>query len=218
MSETPRTDELFAKRHALDAFAPWTLCMAMEIELKDAYERLAASDQKWERRLIAALGGHADSKLWGDDGLIAATWRCVKGYEKIEKELAEAKAEAEKWEKLHDQDTEHLASLQKRDNYGPTETLNETAMRLSCEIAEAKESWRFSSICRELKHQRDTLAEALLPLLAMTVAMLKNDTKTLHSEITITDKKTGNQTSMKAIELIENADAAYRSLKGGSHE
>jgi hypothetical protein len=91
MSATPRTDEAWAKRHALDAVAPWSLCMAMEIELKDAYERLAASDQKWERRLIAALGGHADSKLWGDDGLIAATWRCVEGYEKMEKELAEAR-------------------------------------------------------------------------------------------------------------------------------
>lgn len=62
--------------------------MAMEIELNEA-------DQKWERRLIAALGGHADSKLWGDDGLIAATWRCVEGYEKMEKELAEARDQLE---------------------------------------------------------------------------------------------------------------------------
>jgi uncharacterized coiled-coil DUF342 family protein len=54
----------------------------------------------------------------------------------LERELAEAKAEAEKWEKLHDQDTEHLASLQKRDNYGPTETLNQTAVRLSRELDE----------------------------------------------------------------------------------
>jgi hypothetical protein len=52
---------------------------------------LAEADQKWERRLIAALGGHADSKLWGDDGLIAATWRCVEGYEKMEKDLSEAR-------------------------------------------------------------------------------------------------------------------------------
>lgn len=144
----------------------------------------------------------------------------------LERELAEAKAEAGKWEKLHDADTAHLVSKQKRDNYGPTETLNETAMRLSRELAEARKM-----ICEmeggvretgfelyEARNQRDMLAEALLPLLAMTVAMLKNDTKTLHSEIAITDKKTGNQTSMKAIEVIENADAAYRSLKGGSDE
>lgn len=145
---------------------------AAKAAIKVLQRELAEADQKWERRLIAALGGHADSKLWGDDGLIAATWRCVEGYEKMEKELAEArdqlegagklmgacdalvrqlaeaKSEAEKWEKLHDQDTEHLASLQKRDNYGPTETLNQTAMRLSGELAEARK-------------QRDTLAEAL---------------------------------------------------------
>jgi hypothetical protein len=52
------------------------------------------------------------------------------------RELSTAKAEAEKWEKLHDQDTEHLVSLQKRDNYGPTETLNQTAVRLSRELDE----------------------------------------------------------------------------------
>jgi hypothetical protein len=147
--------------------------------IRNLQDELAEADQKWERRLIAALGGHADSKLWGDDGLIAATWRCVEGYEKMEKELAEAKAYEES----------RLKSTQ----------------------------FNFQRY-QEAAKQRDTLAEALLPLLAMTVAMLKNDTKTLHSEITITDKKTGNQTSMKAIEVIENADAAYRSLKGGSDE
>lgn len=72
----------------------------------------------------------------------------AKRIEQLERELAEAKAEADKWEKLHDQDTEHLASLQKRDNYGPTETLSETAMRLSRELAEAQK-------------QRDMLAEAI---------------------------------------------------------
>jgi hypothetical protein len=164
MSATPRTDEAWAKRFDYHDISPWSLCMKLEIEL-------AETDQKWERRLIVALGGHVDSKLWGDDGLIAATWRCVEGYEKMEKELAEArdqlegagklmgacdalvrqlaeaKSEAEKWEKLHDQDTEHLASLQQRDNYGPTETLNETAIRLAGELAEARK-------------QRDALAEA----------------------------------------------------------
>jgi hypothetical protein len=62
---------------------------AAKAAIKVLQRELAEADQKWERRLIAALGGHADSKLWGDDGLIAATWRCVEGYEKMEKELAE---------------------------------------------------------------------------------------------------------------------------------
>lgn len=152
---------------------------AAKAAIKVLQRELAEADHKWERRLIAALGGHADSKLWGDDGLIAATWRCVEGYEKMEKELAEAREDAANQRRLAD------LALAHRD---------------------------------VIIEQRDTLAEALLPLLAMTVAMLKNDTETLHSEITITDKKTGNQTSMKAIEVIENADAAYRSLKGGSND
>ncbi len=63
----------------------------------------------------------------------------AKRIEQLERELAEAKAEAEKWEKLYDQDTEHLASLQMLDNYGPAETLNETAMRLSRELVEARQ-------------------------------------------------------------------------------
>ena len=103
----------------------------------------------------------------------------------LKRELAETKVEAEKWEKLYDQDTEHLASLQKRDNYGPTETLNETAMRLSRELAEARQelnewktlqSWggtpqivdefikgQQSRIhaAQDAEKQRDVLAEAL---------------------------------------------------------
>ena len=81
----------------------------------------------------------------------------------IERELAEAK----KWEKLYDQDTDHLLSLQKRDNYGPTETLNETAMRLSRELTEAQTTLQFAkkeyhALFREfsiLVKQRDTLAK-----------------------------------------------------------
>jgi chromosome segregation ATPase len=69
------------------------------------------------------------------------------------RELATAKAEAEKWEKLHDQDTEHLASLQKRDNYGPMETLNETAMRLSRELAEARMT--IDDVCRVIAKEHE---------------------------------------------------------------
>ncbi len=87
----------------------------------------------------------------------------------LERELAETKPEAEKWEKLHDQDTEHLASLQKRDNYGPTETLNETAMRLSLQLGEARDENKkliadmilHERMSSKFQDERDTLAEAL---------------------------------------------------------
>ena len=86
---------------------------------------------------------------------------------KLEHELSEAKEEAKKWEKLYDQDTEHLLSLQKHDNYGPTETLNETAMRLSRELTEAQTTLQFAkqeyhALFREfsiLVKQRDMLAK-----------------------------------------------------------
>ena len=86
---------------------------------------------------------------------------------KLEHELSEAKEEAKKWEKLYDQDTEHLLSLQKHDNYGPTETLNETAMRLSRELTEAQTTLQFAkqeyhALFREfsiLVKQRDTLVK-----------------------------------------------------------
>jgi predicted RNase H-like nuclease (RuvC/YqgF family) len=87
----------------------------------------------------------------------------------LERELTESKSEAGKWEKLHDQDTEHLVSLQKRDNYGPTETLNQTAMRLSRELAEARK-------------QRDMLAEACR-LLMKIIGPLENPAWATDDEI-----------------------------------
>jgi hypothetical protein len=126
MSATPRTDEAWAKRFDYHDISPWSLCMKLEIELAEA-------DQKWERRLIAALGGHADSKLWGDDGLIAATWRCVKGYEKMEKQLAEARMTID-----------DVCCVIAKEHEGP----RLAAMRIVDELSEARK-------------QRDTLAEAL---------------------------------------------------------
>jgi len=67
------------------------------------------------------------------------------------RELAAAKAEAEKWERLHDADTAHLVSEQQRDNYGPTETLNETAIRLSRERIDC--CMEAERVIRELKRE-----------------------------------------------------------------
>lgn len=69
----------------------------------------------------------------------------------LERELAAAKAEAKKWEKLHDADTAHLVSKQQRDNNGPTETLNETAIRLSRERIDC--CMEAERVIRELKRE-----------------------------------------------------------------
>jgi len=57
---------------------------------------------------------------------------------KLERERNEALEEARKWERLHDEDTDHLSFLQARDSMGPTETLNETAKRVQRERDEAR--------------------------------------------------------------------------------
>ena len=43
-----------------------------------------------EERLRVELGGHPDSKLWGDTGLIAATMRCVNALEGVTEQRDEA--------------------------------------------------------------------------------------------------------------------------------
>jgi hypothetical protein len=77
-------------------------------------------------------------------------------------------------------------------------------------------------LCRELERelnavteQRDTLAEALELLLSISCAILKNDKKTLLSIATITDKKSGEQTSVIVIDALEAADAALATVQGG---
>jgi hypothetical protein len=94
----------------------------------------------------------------------------------LRRELKEARSESEKWEKLHDEDTDHLTSIQQRDNYGPTETLNEAATRLSRDLSEARRERDSALRCEQdqitlrkvnianmekYKEQRDRLVEAI---------------------------------------------------------
>lgn len=139
------------------------------------------------------------------------------------RELAAAKAEAEKWEKLHDQDTEHLASLQKRDNYGPTETLNETAMRLSRELAEARKmigdmegGVRETGFeLYEARKQRDTLAEALDLSLSILIALMDENESAYDLVVTTTNKSTGEENKMSIRNALEKSIAALAAVKGG---
>jgi hypothetical protein len=96
----------------------------------------------------------------------------------LERELAEAKKEARKWEKLYDQDTEHLLSLQKRDNYGPIESLNEAAIRLSAELAEAR---RLNAQFLRERGEAEGDAEALTNELAEAQTTLQFAKKEYHA-------------------------------------
>ena len=79
--------------------------------------------------------------------------------------------------------------------------------RLECELAEAKESWRFSSICRELKHQRDTLAEAL--------EMSRNK---LLEVLDDTEKEQVSFAGDDFHETLKVCEQALAAVKGGSHD
>jgi hypothetical protein len=116
--------------------------------------------------------------------------------------MAKTKAEAEKWEKLHDQDTEHLVALQKHDNYGPTETLNQTAVRLSRELAEARK-------------QRDALAEALELSMGILAGLIDLNEDLYDLVVTATNKETGEENKMSVRKALENSIAILTAVKGG---
>jgi hypothetical protein len=59
--------------------------------MNDKYKEPHGSKQRVEEQIRIALDGHPDSQLWGENGLLAATMRCVYGYEKLERERDEAR-------------------------------------------------------------------------------------------------------------------------------
>jgi hypothetical protein len=60
-------------------------------DTESAWEAWQAARGQLEDQLRIALDGHSDSQLWGENGLLAATMRCVYGYEKLERERDEAR-------------------------------------------------------------------------------------------------------------------------------
>ena len=101
--------------------------------------------------------------------------------------------------------------------------MNMETPRTDKAIKESNGQWSYAlaDTCKQLerelaetRQQRDTLAEALKLLLSISYAILKNDKKTLSSIATITDKKSGEQTSVSVIDALESADAALAAVKG----
>jgi hypothetical protein len=78
-SKTPRTDA--DERMAWDSeyMVPPETARELERELTAMTEQR----DNFEERLRVELGGHPDSELWGDAGLIAATMRCVDALNEI---------------------------------------------------------------------------------------------------------------------------------------
>ena len=66
----------------------------LQRERDEAREQLA----EIEAKMRGELGGHPDSELWGDAGLIAATMRCVDALDEVTEQRDEARAENIGWQ------------------------------------------------------------------------------------------------------------------------
>jgi len=76
----------------------------------------------FEERLRVELGGHPDSELWGDAGLIAATMRCVDALDEVTEQRDAARRLAEKYRNLSCQDQDEAdATKLPWENNQPTE-------------------------------------------------------------------------------------------------
>ena len=72
---TPETDAITGSADVWNAFEEEIIALARKLERErdEAREQLAEIEDK----MRVELGGHPNSKLWGEAGLIAATMRCV---------------------------------------------------------------------------------------------------------------------------------------------
>lgn len=76
-------------------------CLKMVSMIK--YTEPRGSKERVEEQLRIALDGHTESELWGEHGLIAATMRCVYGYEQLDRNCDEARKLAEQYRDAYGQ-------------------------------------------------------------------------------------------------------------------
>lgn len=68
----------------------------LERQRDEARRQLAEIEDKVREE----LGGHPDSELWGEAGLIAATMRCVDALGEVTDQRDEARADAIRWQSI----------------------------------------------------------------------------------------------------------------------
>jgi hypothetical protein len=122
-SDTPRTDHLenspMFRSRPQDPVCGEAILHARKLE-----RELTAARQEIERLDVAGIHSCHD--------------QCQRPICILRRELDAARAEADKWERIYDQDTDHLTFMQLRDNYGAIETLDETAKRICAELKAAR--------------------------------------------------------------------------------
>lgn len=134
-----------------------TLARKLERERDEAREELA----KIEQKVSIQLGGHADSKLWGEAGLIAATMRCVDA-------LNEVTEQRDEWKLKFIQQNKYLGC----EIMDPNGTIWDHAKKLQAELTAVTE-------------QRDRLAESLDRALQATVLNHRSDRWHIDAEYTL---------------------------------
>lgn len=72
------------------------VALAYKAERDEARKQLA----EIENRMRSELGGHPNSELWGEAGLIAATMRCVDALGEVTDQRDEARADAIRWQSV----------------------------------------------------------------------------------------------------------------------
>lgn len=129
----------------------------LERECDEAREELA----KIEQKVSIQLGGHTDSKLWGEAGLIAATMRCVDA-------LNEVTEQRDEWKAKFIQQNKDLGC----EMMDPNGTIWDHAKKLQAELTAVTE-------------QRDRQAESLDRALNATVLNHRNDRWHIDAEYTL---------------------------------
>jgi hypothetical protein len=110
----------------------------IEFQLAEAREQLA----EIEAKMRAELGGHPNSQLWGEAGLIAATMRCVDALGEVTDQRDEAKAESIRWQSIAEgrgrtDDEEQLA------------TVTAQRDRLAEALHKVSRSWNYAEVAQQ---------------------------------------------------------------------
>jgi hypothetical protein len=95
---TPETDARTYVPSLGASTVPAEFARQLEQQRNEARELLAGIEDK----IRLELGGHPDSELWGEAGLIAATMRCVDAVSELTEQRDEARKQIDDYRERHD--------------------------------------------------------------------------------------------------------------------
>ena len=117
-----------------------------------------------ENKMRGELGGHPDSELWGDAGLIAATMRCVDA-------IGEVTDQRDEWKAKYIKQNKDLGC----EMMDPNGTIWDYAKKLQAELDEARVQLRKAQVENDHNWQAMNLYEAERVLADRLAALLQRD-------------------------------------------